>query len=60
MLLSLSVRADIDAIRDLTASYREIDNRLGGGKLRTVIVSYLDAQVSALLTAGLLRGGHRP
>ena len=47
--------ADIDAIRDLTASYREIDNRLGGGKLRTVIVSYLDAQVSALLTAGPYR-----
>ena len=50
-------RADIDAIRDLTASYREIDNRLGGGKLRTVIVSYLDAQVSALLTAGCYREG---
>ncbi len=28
-------RADIDAIRELTRSYREMDNRLGGGKLRT-------------------------
>ena len=28
-------RADIDAIRELTHSYREMDNRLGGGKLRS-------------------------
>jgi hypothetical protein len=48
-------QADIDAIRDLTGSYREIDNRLGGGKLRAVIVSYLDEQVSGLLTAGSYR-----
>ena len=26
--------ADIDAIRELTHSYREMDNRLGGGRLR--------------------------
>ena len=45
-------RADIDAIRDLTRSYREMDNRLGGGKLRGVIVSYLDDHVSRLLTTG--------
>ena len=29
-----------------------MDNRLGGGKLRTGIVSYLDEQVSCLLTTG--------
>ena len=45
-------RADIDAIRELTRSYREMDNRLGGGKLRTSIVSYLDDHVSRLLTTG--------
>jgi hypothetical protein len=45
-------RADIDAIRDLTHSYREMDNRLGGGKLRSTIVSYLDDHVSRLLTTG--------
>ncbi len=48
-------RADIDAIRDLTLSYREMDNRLGGGKLRAVIVSYLDDHVSRLLTGGRYR-----
>jgi len=48
-------RADIDAIRDLTLSYREMDNRLGGGKLRVVIVSYLDDHVSRLLTGGSYR-----
>ena len=45
-------RADIDAIRELTHSYREMDNRLGGGKLRSSIVSYLDDHVSRLLTTG--------
>lgn len=45
-------RADIEAIRDLTHSYREMDNRLGGGKLRPAIVSYLDDHVSYLLTSG--------
>jgi len=45
-------RADIDAIRELTLSYRELDNRLGGGRLRAVILSYLDDHVSHLLTNG--------
>ena len=48
-------RADINAIRELTRSYREMDNRLGGGKLRTSVVSYLDDHVSRLLTAGSYR-----
>jgi hypothetical protein len=45
-------QADIDAIRDLTESYREMDNRLGGGRLRTALVSYLDDHVTHLLTTG--------
>jgi len=45
-------RADIDAIRELTLSYRELDNRLGGGRLRAMILSYLDDHVSHLLTNG--------
>jgi hypothetical protein len=45
-------RADIDAIRELTRTYREMDNRLGGGKLRHSIFSYLDDHVSGLLTTG--------
>jgi len=48
-------RADIEAIRELTRTYREMDNRLGGGKLRTSVVSYLDDHVSRLLTAGSYR-----
>ncbi len=45
-------RADIDAIRELTRSYRKMDNRLGGGKLRSAVVSYLDDHVPRLLTVG--------
>jgi len=37
------------------AFYREMDNRLGGGKLRHSIVSYLDEHVSGLLTTGSYR-----
>jgi hypothetical protein len=44
--------ADIDAIRDLTKSYREMDNRLGGGRLRGALVSYLDDHVTQLLVTG--------
>jgi hypothetical protein len=47
--------ADVEAIRELTASYREMDNRLGGGKLRGLIVSYLDDHVSPMLTGGSYR-----
>ena len=53
-------RADIDAIRELTHSYREMDNRLGGGKLRSSVVSYLDDHVSRLLTDRQLPGRDRP
>jgi tetratricopeptide (TPR) repeat protein len=45
-------RTDIDAIRAVATSYREMDNRLGGGKLRHAVVSYLDDHVSRLLTTG--------
>jgi len=48
-------QADIDAIRDLTQSYREMDNLLGGGRLRSALVSYLDDHVTGLLTAGSYR-----
>ncbi len=49
-------QADIDAIRGLTQSYREMDNRLGGGSLRSALVSYLDDDVTHLLTAGSYSG----
>jgi hypothetical protein len=45
-------QTDIEAIRDLTQSYREMDNRLGGGRLRSALVSYLDDHVTCLLTTG--------
>jgi hypothetical protein len=51
-------RADIDSIRELTRSYREMDNRLGGGKLRSSIVSYLDVHVSRCSPPGAT--GKRP
>ncbi len=48
-------KADIEAIKDLMRTDRELDNRLGGGRLRTVILSYLDDHVSHLLINGSYR-----
>ena len=48
-------RADIDAIRELTRSYREMDNQFGGGRLRNGVASYLDDHVSGLLATGSYR-----
>lgn len=45
-------RADIDAIREITRSYRELDNRLGGGRLRDTVVQYLNSQVTPALRDG--------
>jgi tetratricopeptide (TPR) repeat protein len=46
---------DVEAIRELALSYRELDNRQGGGSLRPVILSYLDDHVSHLLINGSYR-----
>lgn len=44
--------ADVEAIREMTRTYRELDNRLGGGRLRTVVVHQLDSQVTPMLRNG--------
>jgi hypothetical protein len=42
----------VEAIRELTATFRSLDNRFGGGHARPAVVSYLDAQVAPLLREG--------
>jgi tetratricopeptide (TPR) repeat protein len=44
--------ADVQAIREVTRTYRELDNRLGGVRLRTIVVHYLDNEVAPLLKEG--------
>lgn len=44
--------ADVEAIREITRTYRELDNRLGGGRLRSVVVHQLDSQVTPMLRNG--------
>lgn len=44
--------SDVQAIREVARSYRELDNRLGGGRVRGAVVHYLDSQVTPLLTDG--------
>ena len=46
----------IAAIGEVVRSYRELDNRLGGGKLRGPVVEYLNTEVAPLLTQGRFTG----
>lgn len=44
--------ADVEMGQSIVQSYRELDNRLGGGCTRSAVVQYLDVEVSPLLTDG--------
>lgn len=43
---------DIAAIREVTRSFGELDNRFGGGRVRSAVVKYLDSAVAPLLKDG--------
>jgi transcriptional regulator with XRE-family HTH domain len=43
---------DIDTIREVTATYRRLDNQYGGGHARTAVTRYLHQEVTPLLTDG--------
>jgi hypothetical protein len=49
--------SDIDAIQQVVRSYRELDNRLGGGRVRGTVVHYLNCEVTPLLTDGRFGAG---
>lgn len=44
--------SDIDAVQQVVRSYRELDNRLGGGRVRGSVVQYLHFEVAPLLSEG--------
>ncbi len=41
--------ADIDALRTMTTAFRDLDNQVGGGKVRSTVVHYLHTSVAPLL-----------
>jgi tetratricopeptide (TPR) repeat protein len=41
--------SDITSLREITRTYRQLDNRLGGGQLRSTVVQLLNGQVAPLL-----------
>ncbi|MEV2238466.1 helix-turn-helix transcriptional regulator [Micromonospora sp. NPDC049891] len=43
---------DIDTIREMTATYRRLDNQYGGGHARANVTRYLHQEVTPLLTEG--------
>ncbi|WP_245547595.1 hypothetical protein [Nocardia brevicatena] len=40
---------DVDAVRTMTTAFRNLDNQVGGGKVRPTIVHYLHSSVAPLL-----------
>ncbi|MFG1790978.1 hypothetical protein [Nocardia sp. NPDC049149] len=42
-------QTDVDAVRTMTKAFRDLDNRVGGGKVRSTIVHYLHSSVAPLL-----------
>ncbi|WP_406268068.1 hypothetical protein OH799_23605 [Nocardia sp. NBC_00881] len=42
-------QADVDAVRTMATAFRDLDNRVGGGKVRSTIVHYLHSSVASLL-----------
>ncbi|MFF4894301.1 helix-turn-helix domain-containing protein [Micromonospora chersina] len=43
---------DIDTIREMSATYRRLDNQYGGGHVRDTVARYLHQEVTPLLTDG--------
>ncbi len=41
--------ADVDAVRTMVGAFRDLDNQVGGGKVRSTIVHYLHTSVAPLL-----------
>lgn len=42
-------QADVEALRTMAATFRDLDNRVGGGRIRQTVVQYLHSEVSPLL-----------
>ncbi|PXX61645.1 hypothetical protein DFR70_108203 [Nocardia tenerifensis] len=42
-------QSDVDAVRTMTTAFRDLDNRVGGGKVRSTVVHYLHSSVAPLL-----------
>ncbi len=42
-------QSDIDAVRKMNSAFRDLDNRVGGGKVRSTLVQYLHSSVAPLL-----------
>jgi transcriptional regulator with XRE-family HTH domain len=43
---------DVDMIREMTATLRQLDNQYGGGRTRATIARYLDSEITPLLREG--------
>ncbi|MBF6133532.1 hypothetical protein IU501_11025 [Nocardia otitidiscaviarum] len=42
-------QTDVDAVRTMATAFRDLDNKVGGGKVRPTIVQYLHSSVAPLL-----------
>ncbi|MCU1639903.1 MAG: hypothetical protein JWN03_178 [Nocardia sp.] len=42
-------QTDVDAVQTMASAFRDLDNKVGGGKVRSTIVQYLHSSVAPLL-----------
>jgi hypothetical protein len=43
-------RTEIDAVQSVTAAFQDLDNKLGGGRVRSAVVHFLNGDAASLLT----------
>ncbi|ABP54071.1 hypothetical protein Strop_1605 [Salinispora tropica CNB-440] len=56
----VAVVGEIDTIRAMTATYRQLDHQYGGGHARDTVARYLHQGVTPLLTDGRYQFDRRP
>ncbi|MFF4027033.1 hypothetical protein ACFYY5_29710 [Nocardia elegans] len=53
-------RSDVDGVRAMTTAFRDLDNRVGGGRVRATVVHYLHTSVAPLLRGNYAESVGRP
>lgn len=51
---------DVSVVEAATQAFRQIDNRFGGGRARTAVAAFLQAEISSALNHGRFSRGVRP
>lgn len=53
-------RGEVDGVRAMTKAFQDLDNRVGGGRVRSTVVHYLHTSVAPLLRGNYSEAVGRP